>query len=157
MPVIFIPLLGLAALALAIWPRERFLLPVAAFSVVTLAATLLAVGAGEAFKEDREREMPGGADQPDAAGPRGRGPRAAAHDDPADVTLVGSCSPSPPAAAAIVLRVLIVLLAATAVFFVIRTGHLGAKLAWGPRARAGRPLGSRASRRGSAARRGTRR
>ena len=61
-PVIFIPILGLAAIALALWPKlaERFLLPVAAFSVVTMAATFLAVGAGEAFQEDRAKNMPGG-------------------------------------------------------------------------------------------------
>src|SRR3954463_12932601 len=48
-PVIFIPLLGLAAIGVAISPRfaDRFALPVAVFSVVTLGATLLAVGAGE--------------------------------------------------------------------------------------------------------------
>src|SRR3954452_24462816 len=56
-PVVFVPLLGLAAIALAIRPRERFALPVAAFSVVTLAATLLTVGAGEAFKDDRPQEQ----------------------------------------------------------------------------------------------------
>ena len=37
---------------------ERYGVLVAAFSVVSLAATLLAVGAGEAFKEDRERTCP---------------------------------------------------------------------------------------------------
>ena len=40
-----------------------------------------------------------------------------------------------------VLRVLTVLLAATAVFFVIRTGHLGAKLAWGREGEGGPPAG----------------
>ena len=60
MPVIFVPILGLATLAVAFSPRlfERYGVLVAAFSVVTLAATLLAVGAGEAFREDRERELP---------------------------------------------------------------------------------------------------
>src|SRR3954465_15844868 len=59
-PVIFVPILGLAAIALAIWPnlQERWGLPVAIFSVVTMAATLLAVGAGEAFREDREASLP---------------------------------------------------------------------------------------------------
>ena len=39
-----------------------------------------------------------------------------------------------PNAATIVLRVLAVLLALTAIAMVIRTGHLGAKMAWGERA-----------------------
>src|ERR1044072_5252385 len=49
-PVIFVPILGLAAIALASWPTRqgRWGVPVAIFSVVPLAATLLAVGAGEA-------------------------------------------------------------------------------------------------------------
>ena len=45
-----------------------------------------------------------------------------------------------PAAARSVVRVVTVRLATTAVFFVIRTGHLGAKVAWGDEARAGGPL-----------------
>ena len=53
------------------------------------------------------------------------------------------------------LRVLTVLLAATAVFFVIRTGHLGAKLAWGREGEGGPPAGFQGgpAGRGSAARR----
>ncbi len=59
-PVIFIPILGLTVLAVMFNFRwfERYGTLVAAFSVVSLAATLLAVGAGEAFKEDRERFFP---------------------------------------------------------------------------------------------------
>ena len=41
----------------------------------------------------------------------------------------------------IVLRVLAVILALTSVFFVIRTGHLGAKLAWGREGQGGPPTG----------------
>src|SRR4051794_132367 len=53
-PVIFVPLLGLATLAVAVRPSlmERHGTLLAAFSVVTMAATLLTVGAGEAFRED---------------------------------------------------------------------------------------------------------
>ena len=68
MPVVFIPILGLAALAAVFNFRwfERYGVLIAAFSVVSLAATLLAVGAGEAFREDR-RHAPGAADRrPDA-------------------------------------------------------------------------------------------
>src|SRR3954467_4844929 len=54
-PVIFIPILGLAVIASAIWPArlERYAPALAAFAVVANAATLLAVGAGDAFREDR--------------------------------------------------------------------------------------------------------
>src|SRR5215218_6407366 len=146
-PVIFIPILGLAAIALAIWPRERFLLPVAAFSVVTLAATLLAVGAGEAFQEDRAAQMPGG------AGAR-IDPTLQDHMDAGSalrltmilltLTLVVSLFAKRwPSGVRVGLRVLTVLLAATAVFFVIRTGHLGAKLAWGREGEGGSPAGLR--------------
>src|SRR3954471_16832692 len=63
-------------------PLERdlaarpLLLPVAAFSVVTLAATLLTVGAGEAFREDRSQGGRRSA-RSDAAEPRGGGRDAA--------------------------------------------------------------------------------
>ena len=61
-PVIFVPVLGVAVIAIAAGKTlfDRFLLPVAAFSVVTMSATILAAGAGEAFKEDREKAMPPG-------------------------------------------------------------------------------------------------
>jgi hypothetical protein len=133
-PVVFVPLLGLAAIALAIRPRERLLLGIAAFSVVTLAATLLTVGAGEAFQEDRAKQL--GASVP-------IDPTLQNHMDAGralrvtmilvTLTLVASLFAKRwPAGVRVGLRVLTVLLAATAVFFVIRTGHLGAKLAWGP-------------------------
>jgi hypothetical protein len=138
-PVIFVPLLGLAAIALAIRPRERFLLPVAVFSVVTLAATLLTVGAGEAFQEDRAKQLgrrvpldPTLQDHMDA----GRAVRVAMI--LLTLTLVASLFAKRwPSGVRIALRVLTVLLAATAVFFVIRTGHLGATLAWGPEGQRG--------------------
>jgi hypothetical protein len=136
LPVIFVPVLGLATLAIAVSGRlfDRFLLPVAAFSVVTMAATILAAGAGEAFREDREAAMPPGAGAAEMS----------TLNDHADagstlrlamvvLTLVlvsGLFTKSN--AVRIALRVLAVVLALTAVFFVIRTGHLGAKLAWGP-------------------------
>src|SRR5215218_6215329 len=142
-PVIFIPILGLAAIAVAIWPRERFLLPVAAFSVVTLAATMLTVGAGEAFQEDRAARRPGPID-----------PTLQDHMDAGralritlillTLTLVVSLFAKRwPSGVRVGLRVLTVLLAATAVFFVIRTGHLGAKLAWGREGEGGSPAGLR--------------
>jgi uncharacterized membrane protein len=128
-PVVFIPILGVAALALALAPRERFLLPVAVFSVVTLAVTLLAAGAGEAFQEVREDKIP--ADMKDVL---------QNHEDAGGalrltmvlLTLLLVAWPfSRRGWLSVVLRVLVGLLALTAVFFVIRTGHLGAELAWG--------------------------
>src|SRR5918997_43041 len=54
-PLVFIPVLGLAALAVA--ATGRWEVPVAGFSVLTLAATLLAACAGEAFLETRDAEL----------------------------------------------------------------------------------------------------
>ncbi len=141
-PVIFIPILGLIAIGLAIFPRERWNLPVAAFSVVTLAATLLAVGAGEAFREDRERGFGGGFVDPTLqdhaeAGETLRWLMVAL----TAVLVVTLFRRRLPVVFSIVLRVLSVLLAAAAIFFVIRTGHLGAKLAWGREGGGGPPAG----------------
>lgn len=144
-PVIFVPLLGLATLAVAFNSRwfERFGLLVAAFSVVTLASTLLAVGAGEPFREDREEGSPGGGGGMDAtlndhaeAGETLRFTMVVL-----TAVLVGMLfTRKLPPVVNTVLRVLAVLLAVVAVFFVIRTGHLGAKLAWG-REGGGPPVG----------------
>src|SRR4051794_34328968 len=131
-PVIFVPLLGLAAIGYAIWPRARYALPLAIFSVVTMAATLLTVGAGEAFQEDRARNLPSGGIDPTLQDHMDAGRALRVTMILLTATLVAALFarrwPSP---ARVTLRVLTVLLAATAVFFVIRTGHLGAKLAWG--------------------------
>jgi len=136
-PVIFIPILGLAAIALAIWPRERFLLPVAAFSVVTLAATMLTVGAGEAFQADRAAQMPGEI-SPTLQNHMDAGRALRITMILLTLMLVASLFAKRwPAGVRVGLRVLTVLLAATAVFFVIRTGHLGAKLVWGPEGQGG--------------------
>jgi len=135
-PVNFVPLLGLAAIALAVWPKlqDRFLLPLTIFSVATMAATLLAVGAGEAFREDRERTLPQAlADDPTLQDHADAGSTVRITMVLLTLMLVAMLfAKRRPPAVNIVLRVLTVLLAATAIFFVIRTGHLGAKLAWGP-------------------------
>jgi hypothetical protein len=144
-PVIFVPLLGLAVLAVAFNFRwfERFGLLVAAFSVVTLAATLPAVGAGEAFREDREQRLPGGAiDDPTLQDHADAGETLRFAMVILTAVLVGLLfAKRLPNAARIVLRVLAVLFALTAIFFVIRTGHLGAKLAWGREGGDGPPAG----------------
>jgi hypothetical protein len=131
-PVVFVPLLGVAAIAVAVSRRlsERFALSVAALSVLTLAATLLTVGAGEAFEHEQE-----------AAGAR-ESPLLHDHADAGEAlrftlvlltfALVASLFARRwPKPARIALRVMTALLAVTAVGFVIRTGHLGAKMAWG--------------------------
>jgi hypothetical protein len=128
-PIVFVPLLGLAALATAIASRldARYGLHVAIFGVVTLIATLLTAGAGEAFREDRERAL-----QPVAK-------TLADHADAGSALRMTVVILTLALAAALftrgvvktILRVLIVLLAITAIGFTIRAGHLGAKLAWG--------------------------
>jgi predicted membrane protein DUF2231 len=133
-PVVFVPLLGLAVLAVACNARwfDRFGLLVAAFSVVTLAATLLAVGAGEAFREERLKEFPELVDNPTLHDHADAGITVRLAMVILTALLVGLLfSKRLPKAARIVLRVLTVLFALTAIVFVIRTGHLGAKLAWG--------------------------
>jgi hypothetical protein len=129
-PVVFVPILGLAVLALAANTRlfERFLLPVAAFSVVTMAATIVTAGAGEAFREDQERTI--------APAARSTLENHAEAGDTLRLTMVVltlvlvAALFTKRSAARIALRVLTVLLAITAIFFVIRTGHLGSELVW---------------------------
>jgi hypothetical protein len=128
-PVVFVPILGLATVAIASSNRwfERFLLPTAAFSVVTMAATILAAGAGEAFREDRDPTIPERMQS-----------TLDNHADAGDtlrltmvlLTLVLVAALFTKNAVRLVLRVLAVLLAITAVFFVIRAGHLGSELVW---------------------------
>ena len=133
-PVVFVPILGLAVLAVMFnfgW-FERFGVLIAAFSVVTLAATLLAVGAGEAFREEREREFPSLINDPTLHDHADAGITVRLAMVILTALLVGLLfARRAPNAARIALRVLAVLFALTAIFFVIRTGHLGAKLAWG--------------------------
>lgn len=138
-PVVFVPLLGLAVIAAAIVPRwqQRFGLALAIFSVVTLAATLLTVGAGEAFLERR----PGGmGDDPTMKDHEAAGETVRLAMVLLTFTLAGLLFVKR-GVGNTVLRVLAVLLALTAVFFVIRTGHLGAKMAWGREGQGGPPTG----------------
>jgi uncharacterized membrane protein len=133
-PVILVPLAGLGALALVARPAwiERHGAMVGILAVVATAATILTVGAGQAFRADR------------GGGPPDELQRLNAHADAAEtlrilivlftVALLGWLflhrrrlgGP-----ATIALRVAVALLAVASIFFVIRTGHLGAKLTWG--------------------------
>jgi uncharacterized membrane protein len=122
-PVVFVPLLGLVAIAAAVSARvDRYRIQVAAFSVITLIATLLTAGAGEAFLEEREDEIEDKA-------------MLANHEDAGDalrftMVLLTFALVVAMFRRHVVLRGVIGLLAATAIFFVIRAGHLGASLVW---------------------------
>jgi hypothetical protein len=130
-PVIFIPVLGLVTLAAMVNFRwfERHGVLIAAFSVISLASTLLAVGAGEAFRETRPDDVVNSPTMHDHAD-AGITVRLAMLILTA--ALVGlQWSPRLPRAVTIALRVIAALFALTALIMVVRTGHLGAKLAWG--------------------------
>jgi hypothetical protein len=99
---------------------------------VTLAATLLAVGAGEAFRKERLRGFPDLVDDPTLHDHADAGITVRLAMVILTGLLVGVLfARRAPTAVRIALRVLAVLFALTAIVFVIRTGHLGAKLAWG--------------------------
>jgi uncharacterized membrane protein len=134
-PVVFIPILGVAVIATAFWPQrlERYTPVLAAFAVIANAATLLAVGAGEAFRADRRALGPSATlDQHAEAGEFLRWLVLIV-----TALLVAALFTR---ARRIVLAVAAIT-ATAAVFWVIRTGHLGAKLAWGERGPGGPPPG----------------
>jgi len=128
-PVVFVPLLGLAALAVAVRPAalmDRFGTALGGFAVVTMAATLLTAGAGEAFAEERSGPSPALLREHAEAGKDLRlfvvGLTA--------VLVLWMLGCGRGATAKVVARVLTAVLALGAIFFVIRAGHLGAELAW---------------------------
>ena len=125
LPVVFVPLLGIATV-IAVARPQWLDVPLAVFAVVTLAATLVTVGAGEAFLHS----------QPDLEG----NPTMKDHESAGET--VRFCMVLLTAAllgllwvkrgvAGTVLKVVAVLLAVSALGFTIRTGHLGAELVWG--------------------------
>lgn len=125
LPIVLVPILGVAAL-IAVARPSWFGVPLAAFAVVTLAATLLTVGAGEALL----------ASKPDLDG----NPTMKDHEGAGETVrfcmvfltaaLLGMLWLRKQGAANITLRVLVVLFAVSSIGFTIRTGHLGAKLVW---------------------------
>jgi uncharacterized membrane protein len=131
-PVVFIPLLSVAALVFAVRPglfsRSGALL--AAFGVVTCAFTLLTAGAGEAFREDRERAEPALATDPAMADHADAGSALRFTIALLALALVGALFVRR-GVASVVLRAVIFLLAVSALFFVVRVGHLGSELVWG--------------------------
>lgn len=132
LPVILVPLVGLAALALVARPAwmERWGVVTGVFAVAATAATILAVGAGQAFRDDR--------------GGGGGGSRLQEHAEAGETlrilvvlftfallgTLLARRRQLLPASLFVVARVVVAALAIASIFFVIRTGHLGAQLTW---------------------------
>ena len=122
--MVFVPILALAALALAAGKLEHHKLTLAAFSTLTLIAVFLTAGAGEALRAEREDDIQDKA-------------TLASHADSGDAlryamifltaALIGALFAR---RTHIVLRVLIAILAIHALFWVIRTGHLGSELVW---------------------------
>jgi uncharacterized membrane protein len=135
-PVVLVPLLALALLAVAARPSlfDVHGVGLGVLSVVSMAATFLAVGAGQAFREDR------------GGGPPDEMHRLAEHADAGEtlrLAMIGVTAvvlvalflwrrrDDRPAWLAPAVRVLFVIGAVAAAFLVIRTGHLGAQLTWG--------------------------
>ncbi|MDA0181412.1 hypothetical protein OJ997_13995 [Solirubrobacter phytolaccae] len=123
-PVVFVPCLGIATL-IAVARPHWLGLPLATFAVVTLAATLLTVGAGEAFLETKPR-LEGNPTMKDHEGAGETVRFCMVFLTAALVALLYIKQK----AAATTLKVLAVIFALSAVGFTIRTGHLGAKLVW---------------------------
>jgi hypothetical protein len=129
-PVVFVPLLGLAALATAIRPSlmERYGTALGAFAVVTMAVTLLTAGAGEAFADSRHGPSSHLLHEHAEAGQTLR------------LFVVGLTAVLvawmlgrhriASSRARIPLQLLTVVLALGSIYFVLRAGHLGAELAW---------------------------
>jgi uncharacterized membrane protein len=141
-PVVLIPLLVLATIALVARPqwRERHALGWGTLAVVALAGTVLTAGAGDKLIEE-QRFIPSVLHE---------------HQDAGEtlrilmfvfvglilVTIVRDWrarrgAPIGGAAIGIALSVLVVLLAAASGFFVVRAGHLGSKATWGHESRQG--------------------
>jgi len=134
-PVVLVPVAGIAALVLVARPAwlDRYGLTLGVLSVAATAATILTVGAGQAFRADRAEGF-GGA---------GEAGRLAEHAEAGEnlrlvviaftvallvTLLLRRLRRGGPAEA--ILRGVVAVLAVLAVFFVIRTGHLGAQLTW---------------------------
>jgi uncharacterized membrane protein len=135
-PVVLVPIAGLAALAFvarSAW-LDRYGLALGALAVATTAATILTVGAGQALRADRSQ---GGGPGGDEAS------RLAEHAEAGEnlrlvviaftvallLTLLARRLRGR-GAIDLVLRGAVAVLAVAAIFFVIRTGHLGAQLTW---------------------------
>jgi hypothetical protein len=148
-PVVSIPVLGLVLLGVAARPEwmDRYGVAIGGLAVVSLASTILTAGAGEAFRDSGEG-----------------GPGIAAHADAGEtlrlvmialtaVVLIGLALRRAAAGQGLarlgglgrqawvspVTRASFAVLAVVALFFVIRTGHLGAERTWGHKGEHGGP------------------
>jgi hypothetical protein len=165
LPVLLVPLLGVGAIALALHPtwRQRYGLALAVAALVTMAATILTAGAGDAFRAQRQTAMGGLAILGGGAPPTGLSQQVSALDlhaqlgntlrllvifltaailvqvlaerlatDPGEGNRVRTAAAwlggRVPATA---LSAAVVILAALSIVWVVRTGHQGAKVAWG--------------------------
>jgi uncharacterized membrane protein len=124
LPIVLVPVLGIATL-IAVAKPDWFGVPLAVFAVVTLAATLLTVGAGQAFLESQPR-LEG---NPMMKDHEGAGETVRFCMVLLTAALVGLLWVKK-GVAGTALKVVAVLMAVSALGFTIRTGHLGAKLVW---------------------------
>jgi hypothetical protein len=144
-PVVLVPILGLTLIFAAIRPSffDRHALGIGAFTVITLAATILTVGAGEAFREDRGGGPPDEMQRLHEHADSGETLRLVMLGVAALVLLAVALSQAREGnrlgwlsglassrGVRLALRGLIAVGAVVAIFFVIRTGHLGAQLTW---------------------------
>jgi hypothetical protein len=142
-PVILVPVLGLIVLVAAARPAffQRYALAIGAFAVVTLASTILTVGAGKAFRDDRARfEQSHRLSEHAQSGETLRLVMVLLTAVILSAVLLSQARPGSrlaflsnlagSAALRNVLRVLFALGAVAAIFLVIRTGHLGAQVTW---------------------------
>jgi hypothetical protein len=139
-PVIFDPILAVVSIffALRAGPRRRHGLLWAGFALVALAATVLTAGAGEAFMDARPQVSDVLRDHKEAAETL----RSLMFGLTAAILVLVALDwrRRVPAAATTAVAVLVVILSLGAGFFTVRTGHLGAKAAWG-REEGGPPQG----------------
>jgi hypothetical protein len=124
LPVVLVPILGIATL-IALARPDWFGLPLATFAVVTLAATLLTVGAGEAFLDSKPKLQ----GDPTMKDHEGAGQTVRFAMVSLTAVLVGLTFAARGGIGKL-LKVLAVIFALTAIGFTIRAGHLGAKLVW---------------------------
>jgi hypothetical protein len=142
-PVILVPVLGLVLLVAAARPSffQRYALAIGGFTVVTLASTILTVGAGQAFRDDRSNFE--------------QSQRLNEHAQSGETLRIVMILLAGAVLAAVLLsqarpgsrlgflagiarqpftrpaqRVVFAVGAVVAIFFVIRTGHLGAQVTW---------------------------
>jgi hypothetical protein len=143
-PVIFIPLTGLAAVIALVRPQllERYGIALALTTIVTLAGTILTVDAGSALRARLRIGGGGGGGASGFGGPGGGGGEASLIRQHAQAghmveflmiafTLAVIASVLRPRSRdGAALRILTALLGVACIFFVIKAGDLGAKAVW---------------------------